>query len=176
MHYSTMGMNELGKENYTTAINFFQQAVLIDDQFAVAWNNVGLCCRKIGEYDKALAAYNKSLEIDPKGLMPLQNIAIVYQYQKEYGKAIEAFKKIAAIDPDNPEIYYGIGNIYTNSLNEEAKGLDNLCKAYNLYTKRNSPYIADAEKMIQSVYLSMKKQRKLHQFNEILKQNNITPM
>ncbi len=49
-----------------------------------------------------------------------------------------------------------------------------MCKAYNLYIKKKSPYRVDAEKIISTIYSEMKKQDKVDKFNEILKVNNIT--
>lgn len=167
-------INESDKENYKKAIEYFESALKIDDQFAFAWDNLGLCYRKIGNYDKAIEAYNKSLEIDPIGAMPLQNIAIVYQYKKEYKKAIESYEKLIVIDKNNPEIYYGIGQVYTYSLNDLEKGLDNMCKAYNLYIEQKSPYRTDAEKIINTIYTEMKKAGNEALFLKILKANNIS--
>jgi len=129
---------------------------------------------KLGEYDKAIGAYNKSLEVDPTGLLPLQNIAIVYQYKKEYKKAIKAYEKLAEIDKYNPEVYYGIGQIYSVYLKEYEKGLDNMCKAYNLYVEQKSPYRSDAEEIISMIHTEMKKEGKEEKFNEILKLNKIS--
>jgi tetratricopeptide (TPR) repeat protein len=169
------GIAESNKENYSKAIEYFKEALAVDPEFAFAWDNLGVCYRKIGDYDKALNAYEKSLSIDPNGLLPLQNIGIVYQYKKEFKKAINAYERLAEVDKNNPEVYYGIGQIYTFNLVDYEKGLDNMCKAYNLYIVQKSPYRTDAEKIIQTIYSEMKKQGKEDKFNEILKANNITP-
>lgn len=161
------------KGNYKKAIEYYQKALQIDSLFVFAWDNMGICYRRLEEYDKALAAYQKSLEIDPTGIMPLQNIPVVYQLKKEYDKAIAAYQKLAEIDSNNPEIYYGIGNIYTMSLMDFEKGLSYMCKAYNLYVEQKSPYRSDAEKIISLIYGEMKKQGKEARFEEILKENQI---
>ena len=167
------GLDEAKQGNYKSAINYYEKALDIDAQFAFAWDNLGLSYRKLDNYDKALYAYQKSLAIDPNGVVPLQNIAVAYQYKKEYSKAIEAFNKLAALDKNNPEVFYGIGNIYAFDLLDLEKGLSNMCKAYNLYIEQKSPYRTDAEKIINSIYAEMKKQGKLARFDEILKENNI---
>ena len=100
---------------------------------------------------------------------------MAYQYKKEYDKAIKSYEKLATIDKNNPEIYYGIGNIYAMNLKDYEKGLDNMCKAYNMYVKQKSPYRADAEKMINMIYGEMKEKGKEDVFNKILKENNISP-
>lgn len=172
--YYSKGLDESKKENFEKAVQYFEKAVKEDPEFAFAWDNLGVNYRRLNNFDKAIESYNKSLEIDPNGLMPLQNIAIVYQYKKEYQNAIKAYEKLATIDKNNPEIYYGIGNVYATKLNDFEKGLENMCKAYNMYIEQKSPYRADAEKIINIIYSEMKKQGKEERFNQILKANKIS--
>jgi tetratricopeptide (TPR) repeat protein len=168
------GKEQFEKQNYQKAIFYYQKALKIDSLFAFAWDNMGLCYRKLDKYDDAIYAYNKSLELDPLGLMPLQNIAVAYKYKKEYQKALAAYETLAELDSKNPEVYYGIGLLYAYSLNDLEKGLDNICKAYTYYIAQKSPYRTDAEKLINMIYADMKKQGKETAFDEILKNNNIT--
>lgn len=167
------GLDELNKDKFNDAIDYFNKALKEDPEFAFAWDNLGITYRKLENYDKAIECYEKSLELDPNGLMPLQNIAIVYQYKKEYKKAIKAYEKLAEIDKNNPEVFYGIGNVYAINLNDFENGLEYMCKAYNIYVNQKSPYRADAEKIISHIYAEMKKQNKTDKFNQILKANNI---
>jgi tetratricopeptide (TPR) repeat protein len=170
--YNT-GVEIMKVENYKKALPYFQKAVEIDPKFAFAWDNVGICQRKLNNLDEAMAAYNKSLEIDPSGHMPLQNIAIVYQYQKKYDKATEAYMQLLKFYPDDAEAYYGVGLVYTYYDVNLEKALQNLCKAYNLYIKANSPFRVDAEKVIGYIYSEMKKAGKEQLFFDILQQHNI---
>jgi tetratricopeptide (TPR) repeat protein len=174
IEYYSKGMEQSKKENFEKAVEYFEKAVKEDPEFAFAWDNLGVNYRRLNNYDKAIECYKKSLELDPKGLMPLQNIAIVYQYKKEYNKAIDAYSKLAELDKNNPEIYYGIGNVYATNLQDYEKGLENMCKAYNMYVYLKSPYRTHAEKIISLIYVEMKKQGKEEKFNQILKDNNIT--
>lgn len=167
------GIDQSEKQNYKKAIAYFEKALKIDSLFAFAWDNMGLCYRKLDKYDEAIFAYNKSLELDPLGLMPLQNIAVAYKYKKEYQKALAAYETLAELDSKNPEVYYGIGLLYAYSLNDLEKGLDNMCRAYTYYVAQKSPYRTDAEKIINLIYTDMKKQGKETTFDEILKKNNI---
>jgi tetratricopeptide (TPR) repeat protein len=169
-----LGIDESTNEKYEKAIEYFKKALIFDPKFAFAYDNMGVCYRKLNEFDKAIDAYEKSLEIDPNGLMPLQNIAIVYQYKKEYKKSVKAYEKLAKIDPKNPEVFYGIGQIYTQFLFDYEKALDNLCQAYNIYVEQKSPYRTDAEKLIQQVYNELKKQGKESIFMDTLKKYHIS--
>lgn len=174
--FYSKGQAEDKKQNFEKAIEYYEEAVKIDPNFAFAWDNMGLCYRKLGNYDKAIEAYKKSLEIDPIGMTPLQNIAMAYMYKKEYYKAIDAYKRIETIDKSNPEVYYGLGNVYAMALKEYEKGLDYICKAYNIYTEIKSPYRSDAEKVINMIFSLMKQAGKEEAFNRILQENHISPL
>jgi len=169
------GIKASKNNNNKAAAKYYKKAVKIDPNFAFAWDNLGLMYRKQKKYDKAIDAYNKSLSIDPTGPMPLQNLAVVYAYQKKYQKAIDAYTQLSEYDKDNPEIYYGIGQIQYQYLKEYEKSLDNMCIAYNLYVKSKSPYRSDAEKIINYIRNAMLKKGNEKRFNEILEKNNIRP-
>lgn len=168
------GIELVNKEMYKEAIPYFKKAVENDDKFTFAWDNLGLCYRRTDDYDKALTAYEKSLSIYPDGDMPLHNIPYVYEFKKDYDKAITAYLNLLKHFDDDPETYYGIGRIYTFFKKDLEKGLDNMCKAYNLYTSKNSPYRVDAEKVISYICNEMKKNGQEDKFNEIIKANNIS--
>jgi tetratricopeptide (TPR) repeat protein len=118
----------------------------VDVDFTFAWDNLGICYRKISDIDKAISAYQKSLGLDPNGLMPLQNIAVAYRYKKKIEKVIEAYQKLATLNKSDPEGYYGLGETYALYRKDYEKGVDNMSKAYTLYTVQKSPYRTDAEK------------------------------
>lgn len=160
--------------NSKKAVKYYKKALKEDPEFAFAWDNLGLSYRRLNDFDKAIESYGKSLEIDPYGVMPLQNIAVAYLYKKEYSNAIDAYERLAEIDANNPEVYYGIGNVYASHLKDYVKGLEYMCKAYVIYVEQQSPYRTDAEKVIGTIYSEMKKQGKEEEFNEILKAHNIS--
>lgn len=174
MRFYNLALDETKLGNYEKAINYYKKAVVFDKEFAFAYDNMGICYRRLNDYDKAIEAYEKSLEIDPNGLMPLQNIGIAYIFKKQYKKAVKSYEKLAKIDSENPEVYYGLGNVYAVHLGEYEKGLENLCIAYKIYIAEKSPYRSDAEKLIQYIYGEMKNQGKEDKFNQILKEHNIS--
>lgn len=172
--YYNLGLDETKKENFEKAIEYYKKALVFDPNFAFAYDNIGINYRRLNKFDEAIEAYEKSLEIDPTGIMPLQNLGIAYIYKKEYKKGVKAYERLAKVDPNNPEVFYGIGNIYTQYLFEYEKALENLCQAYNLYVEQKSPYRTDAETLIQIVYREMKKQGKEALFESILAKYHIS--
>jgi tetratricopeptide (TPR) repeat protein len=168
-----LGIDKLVKDNYKEALPFFEKAVQIDPDFAFAWDNIGVCYRRIGEYQKAIVAYKKSLQIEPKGVTPLHNIPVAYEYLKEYDKALDAYSQVEKIYPNDPEAFFGAGRLLYLYKQDYEKALDAMCKAYNLYTKTNSPYRVDAEKIIGMIFRELKKLHKEDVFDKILAANNI---
>jgi tetratricopeptide (TPR) repeat protein len=173
LEFYSQGLKASKDGDYKKAVEAFEKAVKQDPKFAFAWDNLGLNYRRLNDFDKAIESYSKSLKIDPDGMMPLQNIAVAYQYKKEYKNAIDAYEKLSKVDPSNPEVFYGIGTVYAVNLRDFEKGLDNFCKAYNIYVEHKSPYRSDAEKQINYIYGEMKKLGKENKFQEILQANNI---
>jgi tetratricopeptide (TPR) repeat protein len=167
------GVNLLQKEKYQDAIPYFEEAVKKDAEFVFAWDNLGVCYRRTSNYEKAEAAYKASLKIEPSGKTPLQNLPIVYKLQNKPEKAIEAYKEILKYYPGDAEVYYGIGLIYLDKPQDVEKALDNMCKAYNIYTAQKSSFRPDAEKVIRMIFADMKKNKKEEDFYRILKENNI---
>lgn len=161
-------------EKYEEALPYFEKAVKLDKNFAFAWDNIGICNRRLGNYEKAVKAYKRSIEIDPEGVTPLQNLPVAYEFLKKYDEAIEAYGNLAKLNAKDPEIFFGTGRIYLMYKKDMEKALTNLCKAYNLYTEAKSPYRSDAEKLISMVYAQMKKDNQLELFNKILKEHNIS--
>lgn len=161
------------KEDWAEAIENYENAVKKDPSYTYAWDNLGVCYRRVRQYDKAINAYKKSLEVDPKGKMPLQNIPVAYIHKKEYQKAIDAYLELDKIYPGDPEVYYGIGNIYFSAIKDDEKALEYICKAYRIYSNQKSPYRTDAESIISSIYKNMKEKGQNKKFEGILKKNNI---
>jgi tetratricopeptide (TPR) repeat protein len=166
------GMEYINQGDTENAILKFSKAVDIDPMFAFAWDNLGISYRKNKEYEQAINAYLKSLEIYPEGRLPLLNIAITYNLNQQYEKAVVYYEKFIQIYSDDPEGYYGLGLILYTQDQEEA-GLDNLIRAYTIYTNQNSPYRADAAKKIGYMYKDLKNQNKLDIFHKVADKYNL---
>ncbi len=166
------GMEYINEGDTENAIKKFSKAVEIDPKFAFAWDNLGISYRKNKQYEQAIEAYSKSLEIYPEGRLPLLNIAITYNLNQQYSEAVTYYEKFIDIYSEDPEGYYGLGLILYTQDQEEA-GLDNLIRAYTIYTKQNSPYRADAAKKIGYMYKDLKNQDKLEVFHKVADKYNL---
>lgn len=157
--YSAKGM-------YDLAIVEYNKAVKKDSKFAFAWDNLGICYRKLNRYEEAIKCYKKSLELDPKGNMPLMNMGVAYDFLKDYKSASEVYVKYIEYYPEDPEGYYGAGRMFYQ-VEDYEKALENIFQAYMLYKDTNSPYIHDAENTIVAFYNDMKEKGLLEKFQKI---------
>lgn len=172
LEYYKEGQKYHDDEQYDQAIVQYNKAIKSDPNFAFAWDNMGLCYRKLNRYEEAIKCYKKSLEIEPKGTMPLQNIAVAYEYLKDYKSSSETYLKIIANNPEDAEGYYGAGNSFFSN-QEFEKGLDYMFQAYLIYKKTNSPYIHDSETLISNYYNFLKQNNQIDLFNKVTAKYNI---
>lgn len=159
-------------KKYEQAINSYKRAVKEDPAFATAWAYMGLNYRRLENYSEAIKCYDKALKLNPGSEIALQNKAIAYEYLKDYKKASATYEKFVTLHPDNPEGYFGAGRMYYE-LGEHYKGVDYMIKAYLMYKKAESPYIADAEQSLGSFYNDLKAKGKLDVFQKAVKDNNV---
>jgi len=61
-----IGKEQLDCGNYDNALNFFEQAISLDQKDTDLWNLKGITLRSLGRYDEAVSCFNKSLSIDPR--------------------------------------------------------------------------------------------------------------
>lgn len=167
------GVDYFRNGNYKKALPKFKKAVKIDKEFAFAWDNLGVCQRKLGKYKEAINSYNESLKLDPLGRVPLMNIPVAYELLKDYDNAILAYKRFSELYPNDAEGDYGIGRIHHMKGNYE-DALDSMFKAYLKYKEMKSPYVQDAERNISIFYNEMKEKGMLDTFHELAKKHNIT--
>ena len=60
------GIRLLKDGKFEEALNFFDQALLANQNDPELWNYKGVALRSMGRYDEAMECFNKSLELDPR--------------------------------------------------------------------------------------------------------------
>lgn len=60
------GTRLLKEGKFEEALNFFDQALLCNQNDPELWNHKGVALRSMGRYDEAMECFNKSLELDPR--------------------------------------------------------------------------------------------------------------
>ncbi|HLO74295.1 MAG TPA: tetratricopeptide repeat protein [Flavobacterium sp.] len=167
-----VGEKYFNKQQYDLALVEFNKAVKNDPKFAFAWDNLGICYRKLNRFKEAINCYEKSLALDPKGKVPLMNMAVAYNLLKDDEKAIETYNKFIQIHPEDPEGYYGIARLQ-NFTKDYKNGLENALKAYTIYDNSSSPYSQDAISVIIEIVNNLKKENKVNIYNEFAEKHGL---
>ncbi|XLS29332.1 tetratricopeptide repeat protein [Flavobacteriaceae bacterium M23B6Z8] len=172
MAFYKKGSEFFSQQKYAQALVQFAKAVKKDRNFAFAWDNMGICHRRLGNYESAIECYQTSLKLDPNGRVPLMNMAVAYELLQDYEKAASTYDRFKEIHKGDPEGPYGAGRMYFQ-LGDYEKAVDNMFEAYLGYREIESPYISDAEKNIGFFYEELKKIGKLDILLDIAKKYNI---
>ena len=87
--------------------SFFMAAVKIDPNFCDAWDNLSVCCKRMGLYDEAFNAGLHSVMIDSTNPVAWMNCGYASFLNNDIYKALTSFDHLQSIIPNNPEGYYG---------------------------------------------------------------------
>lgn len=95
----------LQAERYGMAYNLLKQASLLVPKRDQVWNNLGMCCMKIGLIDEARQHFNKALQINPKNYPSMNNLALIEVNECNPQKALEYVNKSVAIEPEQWDVH-----------------------------------------------------------------------
>ncbi len=109
------------------AMTEYKQALLADEENALAWNSLGVCHARLGRHAEARAYFDKALATRPKDSMTLYNMGYSCQC---LGEPKEARRWYTRCLDESPEHTYALIR-----LGQLAEGEKALAKARKLYAK-----------------------------------------
>ncbi len=99
-------------KRYTEAIEAYDKAIELKQEYAYAYNNRGLAYFALNQNEKAIANYNKSIELKPENFKAYNNMGLVYEALKQYEKAIVNYDKAIELKQEYAEAYSNRGIAY----------------------------------------------------------------
>lgn len=99
-------------KQYDDAIRYYSKAILLDQNNAEAYNNLGVISYKKGEYDNAIEYYNKAVSINSNSSEGFVNLGLGYAQKGKFNKALENYNKALKINPKCEDAYLGCGIVY----------------------------------------------------------------
>ncbi|HSS63313.1 MAG TPA: FkbM family methyltransferase, partial [Gammaproteobacteria bacterium] len=78
-----LGILLSGNGEYEEATRVFEQAVRIQPEFSLGFDNLGGARHLQGRYDGAVDAYKKALDIDPMNAVTLSNLIAITNYRRQ---------------------------------------------------------------------------------------------
>jgi tetratricopeptide (TPR) repeat protein len=109
----------------------YTQALELNSDFAVAYNNRGNTYEAMGEYKQALADYAQALELDPEYATAYNNRGNTYKAMGEYKQAVTDYSRALNLDPEYTKAYNNRGNTY-RAMGEYKQALADYAQALEL--------------------------------------------
>jgi TolB-like protein/Tfp pilus assembly protein PilF len=129
------------KDEMLRSIDYFQQAVKIDPEFALAWARISEVYGSMPAYPylspkeafpQAKAAAEKALEIDPtlsEAYTFLAYAQIIYDWNWTDGE--RSFKRAIELDPNNMSAHFRYGQIYLMPVGRFDEGINEMNQGLN---------------------------------------------
>jgi len=133
-----MNQNRLAQAEY-----YLKEAIDLDPEFVDAIDHLGIVYRRLNRLEEAEEMYLRSIGLNDRNKLPFLNLAIVYRLQGRLNDALQLYRKVVEIDQNDPEGYYGIGQLFFIVDNYDVS-LPYFYKALELYISQNSSLVYDA--------------------------------
>ncbi|MYE54746.1 MAG: tetratricopeptide repeat protein [Chloroflexi bacterium] len=127
----SIGIEELNKGEYTSALCCFDEAIRRDPSYSEAYSYRGAVYCLIGDYDRAVEDYNEAIELDPGAALFYSSRGGAYIHKGEFSRAMADLDKSLSLDSGNVEAYIARGHVYTEN-REFAKAAEDFHKAFDL--------------------------------------------
>lgn len=101
-------LDSLGR--YEAAAESYTEAITLDCNLAVAWNNLGIVLRKLKKNQEAERAFKTAIESDHKYTAPYYNLGNLYNALGRLKEAVPLYNTAIKLRPGDPLPYLNKGN------------------------------------------------------------------
>jgi len=91
--------------DYQHAIDQYQAFLRLNPDNAAAWNNVGVCHRRLKQFDKAVEAFNNAIQYDRELVQPCRNLSEIYEQLGDPKAVCKSLEKAIPLSSDSRKIY-----------------------------------------------------------------------
>ena len=99
------------QNKYHEAIDLYKSAILLNNKFSEAYNNLANTQKKIGDNENAKNNYIQAIKSNKSNFGAFFNLANLYRSEKKFEKAIDNYKKVLELNPQFVESMNNIGSI-----------------------------------------------------------------
>jgi tetratricopeptide (TPR) repeat protein len=97
------------------------QAVKLNPQQPVYWNQLGITYRQSGEFKKAQEAYEKAIALDPSYANPYLNLGILFDlYLWDGQRALELYDRFLALSPGDERVVKWVADLKNRNRKADA--------------------------------------------------------
>jgi tetratricopeptide (TPR) repeat protein len=99
-------------QNYQLAVDLLKKVTTLDPKHKNAWNRLGGAYMRLGQTDKAIAAFQQQIKVNPYDDYVYNNLGSAYENQGKYDDAIQQFQKQIEINPLHQYAHTNLGHVY----------------------------------------------------------------
>jgi len=141
-HAVELGWQYFDKGDLMTALTRFNQALLLDKNFAPAYFGIAYVYSVQNELDLAIENYKKSIDLDPTYSHSYSNLGLALVYSNRLEEAAPYLKKAIAIDPRNGDAQVNIA-VYFFATQNYPKAWEHVHTAQSLGAKVDDAFLKD---------------------------------
>ena len=122
----SFGLKRQEMEQNEKAVEYYDQAIELNPQFAVAYNNRGISKIKLNQLREAIEDFERAMELDPTIAEPYLNSGIAKLELDDLEGAMEDYERAMEINPRyaGPYLYRGFIKFKSQELYEAIKDFD----------------------------------------------------
>jgi len=111
--YNEYGLHVLDSGDPVGALKLLGKSLELNRYQPQIYVNIGLAYERMGQIEKAIAAYEMAIFIEPGDPTPYYNLGwLHYQRFKDRDRALEYFLKARDRNPSEPDVHQYLGKIY----------------------------------------------------------------
>lgn len=139
---STLKIISQGNEHYrkgelAESVKCYNQAIQLEPDNPIAWNNKGLILAIAGKYEEALACHAKAVEVDPNYVDAISNMGMVYSKMDKLDDALLYYNKALEKIPNHEIAWNNKGNLLA-----KMERHDEAMQCYDKALELNPNYLA----------------------------------
>jgi tetratricopeptide (TPR) repeat protein len=120
-HLCKLGVAWYEKGDYDKAIEYFKKSIILNTNYAAAFNNLGVAYAKKGSFDLAIECYKEATSIDSNYATAFNNMGVAFYKLGFLPDAVECFEKAIEADPDFDKAYsYKVVGLIKNGEHDKA--------------------------------------------------------
>lgn len=116
LYFNNLGVEALIETQTDLALVYFKNALFLDPDLSITWNNIGTTYNRLGNEEFAVYSYETAFAEDNTNAVAINNLAKFYRSNGNIGLASEYEFAIQRFNNVNPYFHFARGNVaYINN-------------------------------------------------------------
>lgn len=111
LYFNNLGVEAMVAGDLDQAIKYFKNALFLDRELSIAWNNVGAAYKRQEQPELAEYSYQMAFNADDSNASAINNLAKLYRSQGKARLAREYEMAISQVNEMNPYYHFALGSV-----------------------------------------------------------------